>query len=75
MWYLVITIIWFYVGFKAGVNSLSDNNINNQLYAMKDRIDLANQDRDKAIELAVSWERRYNYLVSIVEDKKVYDTV
>jgi len=75
MWYLVITIIWFYVGFKAGVNSLSDNNINNQLYAMQDRIDLANQDRDKAIELAVSWERRYNYLVSIVEDKKVYDTV
>lgn len=75
MWYLVITIIWFYVGFKAGVNSLSDNNINNQLYAMQDRVDLANQDRDKAIELAVSWERRYNYLVSIVEDKKVYDTV
>lgn len=75
MWYLVITIIWFYVGFKAGANSLSDNNINNQLYAMQDRIDLANQDRDKAIELAVSWERRYNYLVSIVEDKKVYDTV
>ena len=75
MWYLVLTIVWFYVGFKAGVNSLSDNNVNNQLYAMQDRVDLANQDRDKAIELAVSWERRYNYLVSIVEDKKVYDTV
>lgn len=75
MWYLVLTIVWFYVGFKAGVNSLSDNNINNQLYAMQDRVDLANQDRDKAIELAVSWERRYSYLVSIVEDKKVYDTV
>lgn len=75
MWYLVLTIVWLYVGFKAGVNSLSDNNVNNQLYAMQDRIDLANQDRDKAIELAVSWERRYNYLVSIVEDKKVYDTV
>ena len=75
MWYLVLTIVWLYVGFKAGVNSVSDNNINNQLYAMQDRVDLANQDRDKAIELAVSWERRYNYLVSIVEDKKVYDTV
>jgi hypothetical protein len=54
---------------------MSDNNINNQLYTMQDRIDLANDERDRAKELAVSWERRYNYLVSIVEDKKVYDTV
>jgi hypothetical protein len=75
MWYLVITIVWFYVGFKSGINSMSDNNINNQLYTMQDRIDLANDERDRAKELAVSWERRYNYLVSIVEDKKVYDTV
>jgi len=75
MWYLVIAIVWFYVGFKAGINSMSYNNINNQLYIMQDRIDLANDERDRAKELAVSWERRYNYLVSIVEDKKVYDTV
>jgi hypothetical protein len=52
-----------------------DTNPNNELFRMNDLLDISNKERDRAVELARSWERRYNYLVSIKENKNEYDPV
>jgi hypothetical protein len=50
-----------------------DTNPNNELFRMNDLLDISNKERDRAIELARSWERRYNYLVSIKESADTND--
>ena len=56
-----------------GKSRYLDTNPNNELFRTQDLLDIANGERDRAIELARSWERRYNYLVSIQENKNEYD--
>jgi hypothetical protein len=52
-----------------------DTNPNNELFRTQDLLDISNKERDRSIELARSWERRYNYLVSIKENKNEHDPV
>jgi hypothetical protein len=59
----------------VGKSRYLDTNPNNELFRTQDLLDIANKERDRAIELARSWERRYNYLVSIQENKNEYDPV
>jgi len=59
----------------VGKSKYLDTNPNNELFRTQDLLSIANEERDRAIELARSWERRYNYLVSIQENKNEYDPV
>jgi hypothetical protein len=75
MWDIIFNLVCFYFGTRVGISRFTDSSINNQIFKMQDRVDIANEERDKALDLAKSWERRYNYLVSIQENKNEYDAV
>lgn len=75
MWYSIIGLISLYLGYRVGLNTDPYIKIKNQLDFLHDEIDIANEEKEKAIHLARSWERRYNYLVSIQENKNEYDAV
>jgi len=73
MWAILFNLACFYFGTMVGKSRYLDTNPNNELFRTQDLLDIANGERDRAIELARSWERRYNYLVSIQENKNEYD--
>ena len=75
MWDILFNLACFYFGTKVGMSRYLDTNPNNELFRTQDLLDIANKERDRAIELARSWERRYNYLVSIKENKNEHDPV
>jgi hypothetical protein len=75
MWYSIIGLICLYLGFRVGLNTDMSISTRNQLDFLEDKVSIANEERDKALDLAKSWERRYNYLVSIQENKNEYDAV
>jgi len=73
MWDILFNLACFYFGTKVGMSRYLDTNPNNELFRTQDLLDIANKERDRAIELARSWERRYNYLVSIKESADTND--
>jgi hypothetical protein len=73
MWDILFNLACFYFGTKVGMSRYLDTNPNNELFRTQDLLDIANGERDRAIELARSWERRYNYLVSIKESADTND--
>lgn len=75
MWSILFNLACFYFGTMVGMSRYLDKNPNNELFRTQDLLSIANEERDKAIELARSWERRYNYLVSIQQSKNEYDPV
>lgn len=75
MWYSIVGLFCLYLGFRVGLNTDPNISINNKIDYLQDKVDIANEERDRAINLAISWERRYNYLVSIQENKNEYDPV
>jgi len=73
MWDILFNLACFYFGTKVGMSRYLDTNPNNELFRTQDLLDIANGERDRAIELARSWERRYNYLISIKESADTND--
>lgn len=75
MWYSIIALASLYLGFRVGLNTDMSISIRNELDFLQDKIDLINEEKAKALELAETWERRYNYLVSIQQNQNEYDAV